>query len=92
VRLSRHPAPALLRLVQCAASISSTDVGLPGLNGRELADAARELRPDLKVLFITGFAGNAAVGKGLLEPGMEIMTKPFSMDRLAAKIRAMIES
>ncbi len=69
-----------------------TDVGLPGLNGRQVADAARLRRPDLKVLFITGFAGNAAVGNGMLEAGMEILTKPFAMDALAAKLRAMIES
>jgi CheY-like chemotaxis protein len=70
-----------------------TDVGLPGsLNGRQLADAARELRPDLKVLFITGYAQNAAIGNGVLEPGMAMMTKPFALDALAAKIRAMIEN
>ena len=68
-----------------------TDVGLPGgMNGRQLADALRERRPELKVLFITGYAENAAVGNGLLEPGMQVMTKPFAMDVLAAKIRSMI--
>jgi CheY-like chemotaxis protein len=70
-----------------------TDVGLPGsLNGRQLADAARETRPDLKVMFITGYAQNAAIGNGVLEPGMAMMTKPFALDALAAKIRAMIEN
>jgi PAS domain S-box-containing protein len=69
-----------------------TDVGLPGgMNGRQVADAAREYRPDLKVLFITGFAENAAVGNGHLEPGMEVMTKPFVMAELADKITEMIE-
>jgi DNA-binding response OmpR family regulator len=53
-----------------------------------LADAAREARPALKVLFITGYAANAV--NGALSPGMHVMTKPFSMDRLAAKIRAVI--
>jgi PAS domain S-box-containing protein len=67
-----------------------TDVGLPGMNGRQLADRARELRPGLKVLFITGYAHNAAVGNGLLEPGMEVVTKPFAIDQLAAKISEMI--
>jgi DNA-binding response OmpR family regulator len=68
-----------------------TDVGLPGgMNGRQLADAARTHRPGLKVLFITGFAESVAVRNGALEPGMEIMTKPFAMDALAAKVRAMI--
>ncbi|WP_052401904.1 response regulator [Muricoccus aerilatus] len=68
-----------------------TDVGLPGgMNGRQLADAMRERRPGMKVLFITGYAENAAVGNGLLAPGMQVMTKPFAMDVLAAKIRAML--
>ncbi len=48
------------------------------MNGRQLSDAARELRPSLKVLFITGYAENAVIGSGHLDPGMEVMTKPFS--------------
>jgi CheY-like chemotaxis protein len=69
-----------------------TDVGLPGLNGRQLAEAARRVRPGLRVLFITGYAHNAAIGVGgLLDPGMEIITKPFALDTLAAKIQEMIE-
>jgi DNA-binding response OmpR family regulator len=69
-----------------------TDVGLPGgMNGRQLADAALLLRTDLKVLFITGYAENAVINHGHLEPGMQIMTKPFQMDALGIKIRAMIE-
>jgi len=68
-----------------------TDVGLPGgMNGRQLADAMRERRPGMKVLFITGYAENAAVGNGLLAPGMQVMTKPFAMDVLTAKIRSML--
>ena len=63
-----------------------SDVGLPGgLNGRQVADAPRETRPDLKVLFTTGYAENAAVGNGLLVPGMEVMTKPFAMAELALR-------
>ena len=62
-----------------------TDVGLPGgMNGRQVADAGARDRPGLKVLFITGYAENAAVGNGLLEPGMEVITKPFDMAALAA--------
>jgi CheY-like chemotaxis protein len=69
-----------------------TDVGLPGgMNGRQLADAARELRPGLKVLFITGYAENAAIGHGHLAPGMQVMTKPFSVEAIATRIRAIIE-
>ena len=70
-----------------------SDVGLPGgMNGRQVADAARETRPELKVLFITGYAENAAVGNGLLAPGMEVMTKPFAMADLAVKVHEMIEA
>jgi CheY-like chemotaxis protein len=69
-----------------------TDVGLPGMNGRQLADQARETRPGLKVLFITGYAGSAAVSDGLLQPGMEMITKPFDLDHLSQRIRAMVSS
>jgi PAS domain S-box-containing protein len=85
--------PSGLRVLQSAKRIDLliTDVGLPGLNGRQLADAARELRPDLKVLFITGYAHNAAFGNGVLAHGMELMSKPFALDALAEKVRSMIE-
>jgi PAS domain S-box-containing protein len=70
-----------------------TDVGLPGgMNGRQLADAARALRPDLRILFITGYAENAVVGNGLLGHGMQVLTKPFAMDALAGRIRELIAS
>jgi len=68
-----------------------TDIGLPGLNGRQLADAARLTRPGLKILFMTGYAENAALAQGFLEPGMEMITKPFPIETLANKIRTMIE-
>ena len=68
-----------------------TDVGLPGgMNGRQMAEAGRVARPDLKVLFITGYAENAVLGHGHLDPGMAVLTKPFVMDALAARIREMI--
>jgi len=70
-----------------------TDVGLPGgMNGRQMADAARTSRPDLKVLFITGYAENAVVGNGRLEPGMAVLTKPFPIEAMAARIRSMAEA
>jgi DNA-binding response OmpR family regulator len=68
-----------------------TDIGLPGLNGRQLADAARAQRPELKVLFMTGYAENATIANGFLEPGMEMMTKPFAIEALVSRIRDMIE-
>jgi PAS domain S-box-containing protein len=87
--------PAGLRILNSDACVDLliTDVGLPGgMNGRQVADAARQSRPELKVLFVTGFAENAAVGNGHLEPGMEVITKPFVMTELANKISAMIEA
>ncbi|KHL25247.1 diguanylate cyclase [Croceibacterium mercuriale] len=69
-----------------------TDVGLPGgLNGRQVADAARAVRPDLKVLFITGYAENAVLSHGHLDPGMHVLTKPFAMDVLATRIKELIQ-
>ena len=68
-----------------------TDVGLPGgMNGRQVADAGRARRPELKVLFITGYAENAVVGNGYLDPGMQVITKPFVINALADKVRDMI--
>ncbi|RBJ82314.1 PAS domain S-box protein [Pseudomonas sp. MWU12-2534b] len=67
-----------------------TDVGLPGMNGRQLAEIARQQRPGLKVLFMTGYAEKAAERQGFLEPGMDLLAKPFSIEELAQKIRQMI--
>ena len=67
-----------------------TDIGLPGMNGRQVADQARETRPGLKILFITGYAESVAISDGFLQPGMEMITKPFDLDHLAQRIRAMI--
>ncbi|HSI41045.1 MAG TPA: PAS domain-containing protein [Xanthobacteraceae bacterium] len=70
-----------------------TDVGLPGgMNGRQLADAARQTRPDLKVLFITGYAENAIIGNGQVAPGMQVITKPFTMEDFGNRVRQMLES
>jgi PAS domain S-box-containing protein len=68
-----------------------SDVMLPHVNGRKLAEIARASRPDLKVLFLTGYAENAAVRGDFLDPGMDMLTKPFALDALGAKVRAMIE-
>jgi PAS domain S-box-containing protein len=88
-------ATSALRVLESDRSLDLlvTDVGLPGgMNGRQVAEAARGLRPGLKVLFITGYAENAVVGNGHLEPGMEILTKPFAMATLSNKVRRMLES
>ncbi|PXA89779.1 hybrid sensor histidine kinase/response regulator [Caulobacter sp. D4A] len=85
--------PAGLRLLQTDARIDLliTDVGLPGgLNGRQVADAARALRPDLKVMFITGYAENAVLNHGHIQPGMEVLTKPFAVADLAGRVDRML--
>ena len=68
-----------------------SDVVLPHINGRKLAEIARGLRPGLKVLFVTGYAEHATYRGGFLDPGMDMLTKPFALDALGAKVRAMIE-
>jgi CheY-like chemotaxis protein len=74
-----------------AVDLLVTDVGLPsGLNGRQLADAARMLVPDLPVLLITGYAGDAISGQGQLPPGMAVLRKPFDLDALADRVQGMI--
>jgi PAS domain S-box-containing protein len=84
--------PSGLRMLRLNERIDLlvTDVGLPGMNGRQLADQARETRPGLKILFITGYAENVAIAKGFLQPGMEMITKPFDLDNLAQRIREMV--
>ncbi|MBB1624733.1 GAF domain-containing protein [Achromobacter sp. UMC71] len=69
-----------------------TDVGLPGLNGRQLADAARAAHPGLKVLLMTGYAESAARGSGFLDSGMELIVKPFALNVLAARVQRMLDA
>ncbi|MET0173259.1 MAG: PAS domain-containing protein [Agrobacterium vaccinii] len=81
-----------LRILNSARDISLliTDVGLPGgMNGRQLADAARVNRPGLEVLFITGYAENAVLNHGHLDHGMHVMTKPFQLDVFAQRVKAL---
>lgn len=83
-----------LKILQSAEKVDLliTDVGLPGgMNGRQVADAARQVRPRLKVLFITGYADKAAVGGEALGQGMQLLTKPFDMSTLPARVKQMID-
>ena len=83
-----------LRILRSDARIDLlvTDVGLPGgVNGRQMADAGRALRPDLRTLFITGYAETAVIRNGQLEPGMQVLTKPFAVDALTARIRELMK-
>lgn len=93
VALEAADGAAGLAILQSGARIDLlvSDVGLPGgMNGRQMADAARIARPDLKVLFITGYAEKRALGDGQLARGMQVLTKPFVIETLAARIREMI--
>ena len=92
--LEAHDGPTGLNILQSDATIDLlvTDVGLPGgMNGRQLADAARTTRPTLQVLFITGYAENAIIGNGQLAPGMQVLTKPFVVEALAGRVLDMIK-
>lgn len=87
--------PSGLKVLQSDARIDLlvSDVGLPGgMNGRQIADAGRVTRPDLKVLFITGYADSSIVGTGRLDENMYLMTKPFVMEELAVRVQELIRS
>ena len=90
--LEAHDGPAAVPILQSDAAIDLlvTDVGLPGLDGRKVADRARDARPDLPVLFITGYAQEAGVRSGFLDEGMDLITKPFAAEELAGKVTEML--
>jgi len=93
--LEAQDGPSGLRILQSDRKIDLliTDVGLPkGMNGRQVADAARETRPGLKVLFVTGFAENAAISSGQLPPGMAMIAKPFQIADLANKVGEIVKA
>ncbi len=93
--LEAHDGPSALRLLERQegrVDLLFTDVVLPsGMNGADVAAEARKLRPDLKVLFTTGYARNAIVHHGRLDAGVELITKPFSYADLAARIRDLLD-
>jgi PAS domain S-box-containing protein len=92
--LDADGAVAALRLLDSHPEIVLlfTDVVMPDVNGAKLADEARRRRPDLKVLFTTGYTRNAVVHNGVLDPGVEMIGKPFTLDALAAKLRLVLEA
>ena len=93
--LQAQDSVAGLKILQSGARIDLlvTDVGLPGgMNGRQMADAARARRPDLKVLFITGYAEHGVLGSGQLEAGMHVLIKPFPVERLGTVIKELIDA
>jgi two-component system NtrC family sensor kinase len=68
-----------------------TDVVMPGMNGRKLAEAARQRRPDLKVLYMTGYSRNAIVHQGRLDPGVDLIQKPLSAEQLSEMVRKVLD-
>jgi PAS domain S-box-containing protein len=92
--LEAEGAPAALRLLDAHPDVALlfTDVVMPDTNGRKLADEAVRRRPDLKVLFTTGYTRNAVVHNGVLDPGVELIGKPFTLEELAAKVRELLDA
>ena len=93
IALEAEDGPSGLRIVQSTIRLDLliTDIGLPGgMDGGQVADEARKLRPGLKVLFITGFAENAALSHGRINAGMSVLTKPFAMEALAARVKGLL--
>ncbi len=93
--IAAEDGPSGLRLLQSERRVDLlvTDVGLPGgMNGRQVADAARVARPDLKVIFITGYAENAVVGNGYLDHGMTVVTKPFELSALMNRVADVLKA
>ncbi len=93
VVLEAGDGPSALKILQSRPEICLlvTDVGLPnGMNGRQLADVVRETRPELNVLFVTGYAENAVLNHGHLDRGMQVVTKPFSSETLARRVKDLI--
>ena len=68
-----------------------TDIVMPDVNGKKLADEALRRRPELRVLFMTGYTRNAVVHGGVLDPGIQFLSKPFTLEQVAAKIRAILD-
>jgi PAS domain S-box-containing protein len=91
--LEAQDAPSALKQLEQHPEVQLlfTDVGLPGMNGAQLVAAARELRPDVKVLFTTGYARNAIVHQGRLDAGVELITKPFTRVQLGSRIRDVLD-
>lgn len=90
---ARSPSDAL-RMIESGMPLSLlfTDVVMPEMNGRQLAERAARARPGLKVLYTTGYTGNAALSNGLLDPGTVCVSKPFTIDQLALKVRQTLDS
>jgi signal transduction histidine kinase/CheY-like chemotaxis protein len=91
--LEAEDGPSALAVLNAAADVTLlfTDVVMPGMSGRELAEAAHALRPDLPTLYTTGYTRNSIVHGGRLDPGVDLIQKPFTIDQLARKVRAVLD-
>jgi CheY-like chemotaxis protein len=91
--LEAGEASAALSVIEChpEVDILLTDVGLPGINGRQLADEASRRHTGIKILFISGYAKDAIVHNGILDPGVELLPKPFTMNSLARKLAKVLQ-
>ena len=78
--------------IQPGVKLLLTDVVMPGKTGRQLVDEVRPVRPDLKVLYTTGYTRNAIVHNGVVDPGVDLLMKPFALDQLARKVRSVLDS
>ncbi|MFD1959061.1 response regulator [Novosphingobium panipatense] len=92
--LEAEGAVAALRLVDSHPEITLlfTDIVMPDMNGRKLAEEALRRRPDLKILYTSGYTRNAVVHNGVIDPGVELIGKPFTIEQLATKIRSVLET
>ena len=93
ITLEAPDGPSALAVLQSPQQIDLlvSDIGLPGLDGRQVVDAARDVRPTLKVLFMTGYAERATLADGSLEAGMEMIVKPFSIGELEQTLSDVLE-
>ncbi|MBV8697583.1 MAG: response regulator, partial [Bradyrhizobium sp.] len=92
--LEAGDAKQALQQLQSGASVALllTDVVMPGMNGRRLAEEARAVKPTLKIIFMTGYSRNAIVHQGRLDPGVDLIQKPIASDQLAAIVRKVLDS
>jgi signal transduction histidine kinase len=91
--LQAEDGPSALAVLRSAPDIALlfTDVVMPGMSGRQLAEAAQMFRPDLPTLYTTGYTRNSIVHGGRLDPGVDLIQKPFTIDQLARKVRAVLD-